>query len=157
MDYISSMITLHRTTSENPDFIGLVQLLDADLTRRDGADNAYYAQFNKIDKLKQVVVAYENDHAVGCGAFKEFAPRIFEVKRMYTCPESRGKGIAGQILGELEQWAAEFKGNSCILETGKRQPEAIALYKKYGYQIIPNYGPYIGVDNSVCFEKILTA
>jgi len=74
---------------------------------------------------------------------------------MYTLPGSRGKGIASQVLAELERWAAELSYEKCLLETGKRQPEAIALYKKRGYRLIPNYGQYAGVENSVCFEKIL--
>lgn len=76
-----------------------------------------------------------------------------EVKRMYTLPESRGKGIAARILSELEEWAAELAYQRCVLETGKRQLEAIALYRKHGYQVVANYGQYADVENSVCFEK----
>ena len=64
-------------------------------------------------------------------------------------------GIATQILTELEKWATELSFKKCVLETGKKQPEAIALYIKNGYKIIPNYGQYEGVENSVCFEKLL--
>jgi GNAT superfamily N-acetyltransferase len=74
---------------------------------------------------------------------------------MYTVPAFRGQGIAAAVLNALEQWAAELSYESCVLETGKRQPEAIALYKKSGYIIIPNYGQYAGVENSVCFRKTL--
>ena len=79
-----------------------------------------------------------------------------EVKRMYTLPEFRGQGYAAKILLELENWAKELGYKSCVLETGKRQPEAIQLYKKNGYRIIPNYGQYKGIKNSICFEKILS-
>jgi len=72
---------------------------------------------------------------------------------MFTLPECRGKGIATKLLNELEKWTIELGYEKCILETGKRQPEAIALYKKNGYKSIPNYGQYTGMDNSVCFEK----
>lgn len=149
------MPDLLRTDSDNPDFIALVKHLDADLAERDGSDHTFYAQFNKIDKLKHVVVAYENDEPIGCGAMKEFTPDAMEVKRMYTVPASRGRGVATSILAELERWAAELAYKKCVLETGKRQPEAIDLYKKNGYQIIENYGQYIGIGNSVCFEKML--
>ena len=74
---------------------------------------------------------------------------------MYTLPEHRGKGIAMRILSELERWAAEASYEKCILETGKRQPEAIALYKKSGYSLIPNFGQYENIENSLCFEKPL--
>ncbi|MEW6193825.1 MAG: GNAT family N-acetyltransferase [Bacteroidota bacterium] len=147
------MISIIRTDSGNRDFIELVKYLDTDLAVRDGEDHQFYAQYNKIDKIKYTVVAYENDKPVSCGAIKEYAPGIMEVKRMYTLPECRGKGIATKILIELEKWALELSYEKCILETGKKQPEAIALYKKNGYKIIPNYGQYAEVENSVCFEK----
>lgn len=148
-------LRLQRTDSSDPDFIELVRHLDADLAERDGEDHSFYAQFNKIDKIKHAIVAYEKDHPVGCGAIKEYSPDTMEVKRMYTSPENRGKGIATKVLNELELWASELSYEKCILETGKRQPEAIALYKKRGYQVIPNYGQYAGVEDSVCFEKNL--
>jgi putative acetyltransferase len=147
------MIKLVRTNSENPDFIHLVSHLDADLAIRDGAEHSFYNQFNKIALIRHAVVAYENEIPVGCGAIKEFEPTSMEVKRMYVLPESRGKGIAANVLAELEKWATELGYKKCILETGKRQPEAIGLYKKNGYKIIPNYGQYAGIENSVCFEK----
>lgn len=148
-------ITLIRSNSANPDFIKLVKLLDADLAIRDGDEHAFYHQFNKIDMIKHVVLLYENDTAVSCGAIKESMPGSMEVKRMYTVPAARGKGLAGKVLAELEKWSAELNYNSCVLETGRKQPEAIALYTKCGYHIIPNYGQYTGVENSVCFEKNL--
>lgn len=149
------MIRTIRTNSDNLDFIQLVKHLDAELAERDGKDHAFYAQFNKIDKIKHVIVAYENDKPVGCGAIKEYAPDTMEIKRMYMSPESRGKGIASRVLRELEGWASELSYEKCILETGKKQPEAIGLYEKNGYRTIPNYGQYAGIENSLCFEKHL--
>jgi len=131
----------------------LVKQLDAYLAEKDGRDHAFYDQYNKLDKIKYVVVAYENDQPVACGAIKEYDANTMEVKRMFTLPECRGKGVATKVLTELEKWAAELGYKKCMLETGKRQPEAIALYKKSGYKSIPNYGQYIAMDNSVCFEK----
>ena len=151
------MIKLIRTESDNADFVKLVKELDADLAIRDGDEHPFYAQFNKIDKIKYVVVAYENDNPVGCGAIKEYAPNTMEIKRMYTSQGKRGKGIASKVLTELEIWAAELSFEKCILETGIKQPEAIVLYKKNGYQLIPNYGQYAGVENSVCFMKYTNA
>jgi len=147
------MIKIVRTNSENQDFIDLVKLLDADLAIRDGDDHPFYHQFNKIDTIKFVLVAYENGIPLGCGALKKFTPHEVEIKRMFTLPESRGKGIASLIMGELEKWAKELNFNKCILETGVKQPEAIALYEKLGYKRMPNYGQYSGVENSLCFEK----
>ena len=149
------MIQFTRTNSGDKDFIELVRGLDADLAVRDGDEHSFYDQFNKIDKIKFVVVAYENKRPLGCGAIKEYAPSTMEVKRMYILPESRGKGIATNILSELENWAAELGYEKCILETGKKQPEAIGLYVKNRYKMIPNYGQYATIENSLCFEKRL--
>ncbi len=147
------MIKLIRTDSYNPDFIELVRHLDADLAQRDGDEHAFYNQFNKITHIRHVVVAYTEGVAVGCGAIKEFEVKTMEVKRMYTFPQHRGKGLATSVLTELENWAKEMSYTRCVLETGKKQPEAIELYKKNGFNQIPNYGQYIGIENSVCFEK----
>ena len=124
------MIIIARTNSDDPDFALLVKLLDADLAKRDGEEHSFYAQFNKIDMIKHVVVAYEDGKPIGCGAIKEHAADTMEVKRMYVAPEGREKGIATMILTELENWARELSFTKCILETGKKQPEAIGLYKK---------------------------
>lgn len=149
------MITTSRTQSTNKDFISLVKLLDSDLKERDGEDHAFYNQFNKIDTIKHVIVAYKNQLPLGCGAIKEYDKDTMEIKRMFTSIQHRGQGIASLILSELEKWAIELSYKRCILETGTKQTEAIELYKKNGYTLIPNYGQYTNVDNSVCFEKIL--
>ena len=148
-------ITCKRTNSEDAGFQQLVKELDIELGLRDGNEHSFYAQFNKIDMIKHAVVAYDNETPVGCGAIKEYSADAMEVKRMYVPPAKRGKGIAATVLAELETWAKELHYKKCVLETGKRQPEAIGLYTKKGYKIIPNYGQYINVENSVCFEKIL--
>lgn len=150
-----NMIRIVRTDSGNTDFMELVALLDAELAARDGDEHSFYAQFNKIDQIKHAIVVYENNKPVGCGAIKPFAAKVMEIKRMYTIPESRGKGVASRILLELEQWAAELSCTKCVLETGLRQPEAIRLYTGNGYNTIPNYGQYAKVENSRCFEKHL--
>lgn len=147
------MIKLLRTDSDNADFLQLVALLDEDLALRDGAEHAFYAQFNKTTLLKNVVVAYDGETPVGCGAFKPFEENTVEIKRMFVQPEHRGKGIAGMVLGELERWAAEINSTTCVLETGKKQPEAIRLYERSGYRVMPSYGQYVNVENSVCMKK----
>ena len=147
------MITIKRTRSQHKDFTALVQLLDADLAIRDGDDHEFYNQFNKLDSIKYVVLLYENTIPLGCGAIKEYEPGTMEVKRMFTLHNARDKGIASQVLIELENWASELGYEKCILETGLQQPEAIALYKKCGYKISSNYGQYAGVENSVCLKN----
>ncbi len=149
------MIQILRTNSSHQDFIDLVKKLDADLADRDGEEHAFYAQFNKIDHIKYALVAYQDQVPIGCGAIKAFDEKTMEVKRMYVPPAARGKGIATRLLKELETWTKELTFDRCVLETGKRQPEAIRLYEKNGYQTIPNYGQYQNVENSLCFGKEL--
>jgi len=131
----------------------LVKQLDASLKITDGDEHDFYNQFNSIDTLKHIVVAYMENQPIGCGAFKKFNQNSVEIKRMFTLPQSRGKGIATLILKELENWASDLDYSSCILETGIRQTEAVILYKKNFYNITSNYGQYVGIKNSLCFEK----
>jgi len=149
------MLRVLRTNAKDEDFIDLVKLLDANLKVSDGDEHEFYNQYNGISLIKYAIVAYWNNTPVGCGAIKEFDANTMEVKRMYTDTDYRGRKIATQVLTNLENWAAELGYKKCILETGKKQPEAIQLYLKNDYQIIENYGQYIGVENSVCFEKKL--
>ncbi|HTN45364.1 MAG TPA: GNAT family N-acetyltransferase [Flavipsychrobacter sp.] len=149
------MIRLERTDSNHSDFQMLVAVLDKDLKIRDGEDHAFFAQFNKTDTIKHVVVAYENDVAVGCGAIKHYDEKTMEIKRMFVLVPYRGNGIASSVLAELETWSRELNYQQCILETGEKQPEAIRLYHKNHYTVIPNFGQYAGVISSVCFQKTL--
>ncbi len=149
------MYTIKRTDSEDNDFQKLVVELDKDLAIRDGDDHPFYDQFNKITNIRQVVVVYENQTPVGCGAIKPYEENVVEVKRMFVPPDKRGKGIASIVLKELEAWAKELGFKKCILETGEKQPEAISLYKKNNYKLIKNYGQYAGVEASLCFEKVI--
>ncbi|MGV3697126.1 GNAT family N-acetyltransferase [Flavobacterium sp.] len=149
------MITIKRTTSGNPDFDSLRIPLDAYLAHLDGEDHAFYAQFNKSSLLKNALVCYVDNKPVGIGAYKEFDADTAEMKRMYTNPEYRGKGIAKAILTELENWAREEGYKVSLLETGHKQIDAIGLYQKMGYQVTENFGQYVGIDNSVCMRKNL--
>ncbi|OWP64031.1 GNAT family N-acetyltransferase [Hymenobacter amundsenii] len=149
------MLRLLRTDSDNPDFLRLVRLLDADLAVRDGAEHAFYAQLNQaaMAHLRHAVVVYQDDEPVACGAFKEFAPDLVEIKRVFVQPAFRGLGAARAVLAELEQWADELDYAGYVLETGQNQPEAIRLYESSGYRRTPNFGQYAGVYNSVCMRK----
>ena len=150
------MINYSRTTSDNKDFQNLVKELDEDLKIRDGEDHAFYAQFNKTDTIKYAIVAYENEIPVGCGAIREYSGDTMEVRRMYVVTGKRGHGIASAILKQLELWTLELNFRKCILETGINQPEAIAMYTKNGFEIIPNFGQYEKMEHSVCFQRVLT-
>mgnify|MGYP000564591284 CR=1 FL=1 len=151
------MIKLLRTDSGNPELSELIKLLDAVLRESDGDEHAFYSQYNKLENIQNFVIAYLNEIPAGCGAIKKYSDNTAEIKRMYVKPEFRGKGIAKNILKELEMWAYELNYSECILETGKKQSDAVGLYKREGYKVIPNYGQYAGVELSVCMKKILNS
>lgn len=150
------MIRIIRTNSDNTDFMNLVKELDAYLAVTDGEEHSFYSQYNTLDSIKYAVVVYEGSTPIGCGAIKEYNVKAVEVKRMYAVPSHRKKGIATLVLTELEKWAVELFYEKCILETGKRQYEAVKFYMKNNYTLISNYGQYMGVANSLCFEKIIS-
>lgn len=147
------MVSLLRTNSNHQDFQKLTALFDEYLIDIDGDEKDFFAQYNQI-YIDNVIICYKNDVAVGCGAFKKSDMQVAEIKRMFVPVEHRGKGIALKILSELEVWAIELNHTSCILETSVKLENAIALYKKSGFEFIPNYEPYIGVESSVCMKKL---
>lgn len=150
------MLTLKRTDSSDGDFHSLIEKLNRYLDLQYGRLQDYYSQFNRIDNIPNVVIACVDGAPAGCGCFKKFDDRSVEVKRMFVTDEQRGKGIGVAILQELEAWAAELGNHTMVLEMGNRQPEAAVLYKKQGYTLIPNYGQYIGMEEtSICMKKDL--
>ncbi|SMO96455.1 Acetyltransferase (GNAT) family protein [Chryseobacterium rhizoplanae] len=144
-----------RTDSTNPDFQKLVKSLDATLAEHNGEEDDFFAQFNKIDTIKNCIVVYIDTIPAACGAFKPFSEDTVEIKRMFTNPEFRKKGLGSTIVKELEDWAAELNFKKAVLETSQDLKNAISVYEKSGFYRIPNYGQYVGIEQSVCYEKIL--
>lgn len=153
---LPQVVRISRTTAHDPVFKQLVTLLDTELANRYGAIQKIYDQFNVVSDIQTVVIVYHNEVAAGCGCFKAFDEKIAEIKRLFVLPEHRGKGIARKIVQALEEWAWERSYNTCILETGDKQPEAIALYERMGYQRVENFGPYQGMSESICFSKSIS-
>lgn len=143
----------HSNTHE--DFCALTRALDAELHTRYGNVQAQYDKHNVIDPIETALIGYEDDRPIACGCFKKIDAQTVEMKRMFVVSSYRRRGFSSQILRELEAWARELGYTEARLETGKGQPEAIALYQKMGYAVIPNYGPYVGMENSVCMRKAL--
>ena len=146
---------LVRSHNSDPDFLTLVDLLDAALRITDGPDHAFYNQFNGSDTLDVVGLLLADNVAISCGAYRIKNDSQVEIKRMYTRLSYRKRGCARLILTALENWATEDGFSETILETGINQDEALAFYPKMGYQRIPNFEPYIGVKTSICFGKKL--
>jgi putative acetyltransferase len=151
------MIKLQRTTSDNEDFRLLISELDKELRSRYQEKQAIYDQYNIIENNPNVVIAYREELPVGCGCFKKFDDRSVEIKRMFVRPEYRGQKIAASILQQLENWAIELNISGTVLETGIKQPDAIHLYRKSGYIVVENYGPYKGLPESICMQKNLVS
>lgn len=144
-----------RTNSDHPDFQTLTGALDTELCRIYNTRKEDYENYNRITGLPTVVLAYDNGIAIACGCFKQFDAERIELKRMFVKPEFRGKGIASVMVSELEKWGKEFGYHHVILETGVGQPEAIALYRKLGYEEIPHFGEFPEESRSVCLGKEL--
>jgi GNAT superfamily N-acetyltransferase len=146
-------IELVRTDSTDQNFKELILLLDNELNDQYGDKQNYYDRFNIIEECKTVVIAKSNNNPIGCGCFKTLTDDTVEIKRMFVNKNSRRQGISKKILTELETWAIELGYDFALLETGYKQKEAIGLYEKYGYRKTDNYGPYIGLETSICMKK----
>ena len=144
-----------RTTNENPDFRKMVNALDEDLYQRNGEGQIQYQQYNHIDHIKHAIVIYLDGKPVGCGCFKRFDDETVEMKRMFVLSEMRGKQLAARMLQELEKWAVDEGYCKAVLETGVRQVEAQRLYSVAGYSRTENYGQYIDMEDSICYQKKL--
>ncbi len=148
------MQTITRTTSKNQDFQKLTALFDEYLIDIDGEEKDFFASYNQV-YLENVIICYDNNIAIGCGAFKKHENNTVEIKRMFVNQINRGQGISKLILNELESWSIELGNTTAILETSIKLKTAIALYIKAGYSQIENYDQYIGVESSYCMMKNL--
>ena len=148
-------IKIHETHSDDEAFIQLVNELDKDLNARYGQLQDAYNQFNELEKLTKVVVLHLDDVPVACGGIKAINTDLVELKRVFVHERHRRKGFGRQVVEHLENLSGQLGYKAILLETGKKQTEAIDLYQKDGYEIIKNYGAYVDNDNSVCMRKIL--
>jgi putative acetyltransferase len=146
---------IKRTTSDDKDFLLLVKKLDHELWVELEEEQATYDQYNKVPDLPTAIIVYENNEPVACGCFKTLDSDMVEIKRMFVSKEQRGKGLSKKILGELEQWAREKNHKYAVLETSIHFTKARNLYTTSGYEVIPNYGPYTDLPESICMKKLL--
>lgn len=145
------------TDGSNPDFIALCHQLDDFLNQLVGGEQnrAQYLPYNTLEDIHHVVLLWDGERAIGCAAFKEYDRERAEVKRVFLCREYRGKGLSRQLLETLEALARQKGYAYLILESGEPLTAAMKLYRSMGYEVIPNYGPYVGMPESVCMEKKL--
>lgn len=147
---------IKRTTANDAGFQLLVNKLDHELWNELKEDQATYDQYNLVVDIPTAVVIYNDETPVACGCFKEFDEQTVEIKRMFVQKDHRGKGLSKQILSELEQWAKEKNYQFSVLETSIHFTVARNLYSASGYKVIPNYGQYAGLSESVCMKKELS-
>lgn len=143
------------TDGTNPDFISLCKLLDEDLNEAVGGEKQrkQYIQYNTLENIHDVVLLCDGGLPIACAGFKFYQTGIAEVKRVFLRKEYRGEGISKQLLSALEKKAKAQGYTSLILETGKPLKAAMGLYRKMGFRIIENYGPYQNMPESVCMQK----
>lgn len=150
-------MTFEYTDGSNKDFVTLCHELDAYLNYIVGGEEnrAEYIPYNSLDDIHDVFVIYDEDTAVGCAAFKRYDDECAEVKRVFIRSEYRGRGLSKRLMQLLEQTAQKKGYSYLILESGEILVEAMALYRKLGYKVIPNYGQYKDMAESVCMKKQL--
>jgi len=141
----------------NQDFIELCHLLDNHLNEIAGGERnrAQYIQYNTLEDVHDVVLAYNDNVPVGCASFKFYKNGVAEVKRVFIKEEFRGKGISKELMRLLEKRAIEKGFCKLILETGEPLFEAMGLYNQLGYLITENYGQYKDLKESICMQKSL--
>ena len=148
---------IKRTDGKDQDFVENCRLLDMDLDRRVGKkiQREKYNKYNQLDKIREAIVVYEDDKPVGGGAIRRYSDEEIELKRIFVHPECQGRGIGTTLVSALIEWAAEIGYRRMILETGALLKESCALYKKLGFEVIPNYGPYVNMPESLCMARNL--
>jgi len=142
---------------DHPDAVALIAEVQQEYVVRYGDEDQTPvdpAQFAPPHGL--FLVCYLDDDPVACGGWRVHGGDV-ELKRMYVAPRARGKGLARAVLAELERTALDAGYRRLILETGTRQPEAIALYRSAGYVEVPSFGYYAEEEESVHLGKNLEA
>ena len=144
-----------RTNGKDKDFIENCRLLDMDLDRRVGRaiKRDKYKKYNQLDEIQEAIVVYEDNKPVGGGAIRRYDDENVELKRVFVHTEYQGRGIGGRLVSLLIEWAMELGYKRMILETGELLAESCAVYKKLGFEVIPNYGPYADMPESLCMAK----
>ncbi len=151
------LIEFKRTNGKNKDFIENCKLLDMDLDRRVGKKikREKYEKYNQLDEIQEAIVVYNDNKAVGGGAIRRYNNEDIELKRVFVHTKYQGQGIGTKLVSLLIEWAAELGYKRIILETGELLEESCYVYKKLGFKVIPNYGPYVDMPESLCMARDL--
>ncbi|OAB45569.1 GNAT family N-acetyltransferase [Paenibacillus antarcticus] len=149
-------IKIVEVSSNHADLAIIIKKLDEYLLQKYPAEEIFGVDFSE-PKVNDItfIVAYLNEVPVGCGAIREIDKESTELKRFFVEQDFRNRGIAYEILMELEL-RAKTLGYTCIkLEAGEPQTEALSFYRKNGYYQIDRFGEYVACESSICYEKKL--
>lgn len=142
---------------DSVDALKLIEELDRELLQRYPSSSIHTLDLDKITNESGLFfVGYISEVAVACCSLCEIGPNIGEIKRVFVKPQYRRKGISEYMMKYLEEQAVRSGFKFLRVETGVKQPEAIAMYQKLSYYDIEKYGEYINDPNSICMEKRLT-
>jgi putative acetyltransferase len=141
-----------------PDIILLIEALDDYQDSLYPAEARYALDLNTLELCSLIFAVARSDAgvAVGCGTLV-LSGRAAELKRMFVSPSCRGQGVAAKVLVKLEAEATKRGCQLVQLETGPLQPEALAFYQKYGFQLCGAFGDYAAHPLSVFMEKKLNS
>jgi GNAT superfamily N-acetyltransferase len=154
-----SEIEIRAARFDSPEAQGLIRAALADLGRRYGGsgDDTPIDAAEFAPPAGAFLVAYLAGEPVGCGGWRSHgdAGDTAELKRMYTSPQARGRGVARAVLAAVERSAREHGRKRLVLECGDKQPEAIAMYTSAGYERIANFGFYKDEPGCISFGRAL--
>ena len=141
---------------DHPDSAALIAEVQQEyVVRYGGPDESPVDPAEFAPPLGLFLVGYvDGDTPVATGGWRSHGDHA-EIKRMYVTPTARGLGYAKRMLAELEATARDAGHERLILETGTKQPEAVALYRAAGYTDIPAFGHYADAPLSVHLGKAL--
>jgi putative acetyltransferase len=162
-------VNIRRAALNSPTAFELISALNAELLGQYPEPGQCHFRLD-VDEVSDgqgaFVIAYDdtgdgdngevhNIKPIGCGAVRRLDATTAELKRMYVVPSHRGQGAGRALVAALESEARALGVTRLVLETGRRQESALALYEKCGFTEIPRFGEYVHTPLSVCMAKAL--
>lgn len=154
----TTKVAIERADILSPEAQALIAALNKELSERYPEEGANHFRLDAAEVAPghgAFLIARVEGVPAGCGAMRRSGTREAEIKRMYVKPEARGRRIGHALLAALEAEARALGIARLVLETGTRQHEAVGLYRRAGFDIIPNFGEYVGCPLSLCMAKAL--
>jgi GNAT superfamily N-acetyltransferase len=150
-----SSVKIDVTAYDHPDAVALIAEVQQEyVVRYGGQDGTPVDPAEFAPPRGLFLVAYVDGTPAACGGWRAHETDV-ELKRMYVTPACRGRGLARAVLAELERTAVAAGYRRVILETGSKQPEAIALYESSGYVPVPRFGFYANAPGAVHLGKVV--